>query len=119
MRSEAVQIGLWKKLIVSIGRYNDYIRVCADDGHDTFRFPVARVFHRQHGEQLSLSGSHIAQICIRKTQTCLNGAITNVKDIWQKSNANLSRRLLVLPQSCIYPDDRRYPAVPSLWCTRR
>ena len=62
MRSEAVQIGLWKKLIVSIGRYNDYIRVCADDGHDTFRFPVARVFHRQHGEQLSLSGSHIAQI---------------------------------------------------------
>ena len=31
MRSEAVQIGLWKKLIVSIGRYNDYIRVCADD----------------------------------------------------------------------------------------
>ena len=84
MRSEAVQIGLWKKLIVSIGRYNDYIRVCADDGHDTFRFPVARVFHRQHGEQLSLSGSHIAQICIRKTQTCLNGALTNVRHLAKK-----------------------------------
>ena len=86
MRSEAVQIGLWKKLIVSIGRYNDYIRVCADDGHDTFRFPVARVFHRQHGEQLSICFTFRFAYCTnkRKTQTCLNGAITNVRHLAKK-----------------------------------